>query len=196
MFLFALAARWPDDIRRTKQHRSAWHYINIPFKPNDQPNSVTAKPHANPNILFAFAENMEQIKAKETTDGDKAVALCWVFHVVGDVHQPLHTSALFTSELPNGDRGGNLLWVRPKERGAIVNLHSYWDGLVLAGNQFEDAQKLASELLARPEFARNKLTELADDNLRMGEGVFQTGKSVTHIAMERSSGRSIVTRRP
>ncbi len=79
MFLFALAARWPDDVRRTKQHRSAWHYINIPFKPDGQPDGVKAKPHTNPSILFAFTENMEQIKAKETTNGDKAIALCWVF---------------------------------------------------------------------------------------------------------------------
>jgi hypothetical protein len=40
--LFMQAARWPDDVRiRDKQHhRGPWHYINWPFKPETQPDSV------------------------------------------------------------------------------------------------------------------------------------------------------------
>jgi len=36
-----LAARWPDDIRGDPTfHHGAWHYINLPYKPEGQPASV------------------------------------------------------------------------------------------------------------------------------------------------------------
>jgi hypothetical protein len=37
-YLFMLAARWPDDVRRNAEyHRGPWHYVNFPFKPAGQP---------------------------------------------------------------------------------------------------------------------------------------------------------------
>ena len=57
---------------------------------------------------------------------------CWLFHLVGDVHQPLHTVSLFKTKYPDGDRGGNLVFVRAKRSGAILDLHQLWDGLLLA----------------------------------------------------------------
>jgi len=36
----------------------------------------------------------------------RAIALAWLFHLVGDIHQPLHTAQLFTVDYPQGDRGG------------------------------------------------------------------------------------------
>ena len=61
-------------------------------------------------------------KSEETTDMDKAILLCWLFHLVGDIHQPLHCSAMFTPRLfSEGDRGGNSIKV------GKYNLHSTWD---------------------------------------------------------------------
>jgi S1/P1 Nuclease len=51
-------------------------------------------------------------------DGErKAIALAWLFHLVGDIHQPLHTAQLFTTEYPQGDRGGNEICVRVTQAG-------------------------------------------------------------------------------
>jgi hypothetical protein len=38
LYLFMLVTRWTDDIRRKRadDHR-AWHFINFPYKPDDQP---------------------------------------------------------------------------------------------------------------------------------------------------------------
>ena len=43
LVLFMQAARWPDDIRRQDkaQNRPSWHYINLPFKPEGQPDEHT-----------------------------------------------------------------------------------------------------------------------------------------------------------
>ena len=58
---------------------------------------------------------------------NKAVVLCWIFHLVGDVHQPLHVVSMFTPELPDGDRGGNLIFVRPRPDSPPMRLHAFWD---------------------------------------------------------------------
>jgi hypothetical protein len=51
-----------------------------------------------------MAENESVVKNEN--DGErKAGALGWLFHLVGDIHQPLHTTQLFTVDYPQGDRG-------------------------------------------------------------------------------------------
>ncbi len=47
-------------------------------------------------------------------------------HVVGDIHQPLHSVSLFNQTYPSGDRGGNSLKMTLLN-GTIKDLHSFWD---------------------------------------------------------------------
>ena len=122
--LFMLAPRWADDIRtRDKaQHRGPWHYINFPFKPDGQPLSVQTSPPQAVNILTALTEN-ERIVKMENDPARKAIALTWLFHLVGDIHQPLHSVQIFTTDYPDGDRGGNLICVRASETGSPMDLY-------------------------------------------------------------------------
>jgi S1/P1 Nuclease len=53
------------------------------------------------NILTAMAEN-ERIVTNENDLERKAIALAWLFHLVSDIHQPLHTTQLFTAEYWGG----------------------------------------------------------------------------------------------
>jgi hypothetical protein len=124
--LFMLAPRWADDIRtRDKaQHRGPWHYINFPFKPDGQHSSVQTNPPQAVNILTALEEN-ERIAKTEIEPARKAVALTWLFHLVGDIQQPLHSVQIFTTDYPKGDRGGNLICVRPSEGSKPMNLHQF-----------------------------------------------------------------------
>ena len=112
LVLFMQAARWADDIRNNdKQHHPAsWHYINWPFKPEGQPASVQAREPEPANILTALAENEDVVK-KDSDPERKAIALAWLFHLVGDIHQPLHSAQLFTVDYTQGDRGGNEICV-------------------------------------------------------------------------------------
>jgi nuclease S1 len=54
--------------------------------------------------------------------GRRAVALKWIVHLVGDIHQPLHAA-------DNGDRGGNDVRVRlsGQRSGRSLTLHRVWD---------------------------------------------------------------------
>jgi S1/P1 Nuclease len=56
------------------------------------------------NILTALAEN-ESVVKQETDPERRAIALAWLFHLVGDIHQPLHTSQLFTVDYPQRRQG-------------------------------------------------------------------------------------------
>ncbi|HET8782287.1 MAG TPA: S1/P1 nuclease, partial [Pyrinomonadaceae bacterium] len=66
------------------------------------------------------------------------------------IHQPLHTVTRFTTQRPEGDRGGTSFRLSPDARRR--NLHSYWDG---GGGAFA--------FISRPlnDNGRNRLTTLA-----------------------------------
>eukprot|EP00927_Polykrikos_kofoidii_P001455 TRINITY_DN10548_c0_g1_i1.p1 TRINITY_DN10548_c0_g1~~TRINITY_DN10548_c0_g1_i1.p1 ORF type:complete len:424 (-),score=38.05 TRINITY_DN10548_c0_g1_i1:157-1428(-) len=59
-------------------------------------------------------------------------------HVIGDLHQPLHTSQLFSVAFPNGDAGGNGVKLVGQQ---FSNLHKFWDA---AGGLFAGAWPIPS----------------------------------------------------
>src|SRR5262245_38053248 len=160
--LFMQAARWADDIRGNgkQQHRALWHYINWPFKPDGQPASGQIKEPESVNILTAMAEN-QRIVANDNDPGRKAIALAWLFHLVGDIHQPLHTAQLFTVDYPKGDRGGNEICVRVTEARQPMDLHRFLDGLITSSSNLTRLRNEATALRSRQEFQRGQLTELS-----------------------------------
>jgi hypothetical protein len=163
MVLFMQAARWPDDIRmRDKQyHRALWHYINWPFKPDGQPGSVQIRDPEAVNILTAMAENESVVKTANDAER-KAFALAWLFHLVGDIHQPLHAAQLFSVDYPQGDRGGNEICVRVTQAGQLMDLHRFWDGVITSSQNLTRLRNEATVLRNRQEFQRGQLTELAN----------------------------------
>ena len=70
--------------------------------------------------------------------------------------------ALFTPDYPEGDRGGNLAFVRVREGGQILNLYSLWDGLIIGSSRFQDVRNEATKLRLRKDLAREKLPELKE----------------------------------
>lgn len=74
---------------------------------------------------------LEGTVAPQSSDEMKAFALCWLEHLVGDLHQPLQCAQR------DGDRGSNGLAL-PREARA-VDLHAYWDGLLDAGGGSDPA---------------------------------------------------------
>jgi len=157
--LFMLAARWADDIRMQAklQRETKWHYINFPFKPASESEDIKPLPADPDHILSALAENRRIVKSQVSAD-KRAIALAWLFHLVGDVHQPLHTVQLFTREYPHGDRGGNEVCIRLAHGRAALDLHKLWDGLITSTNNVGRLRNIATELLSK--FSRVGLREL------------------------------------
>lgn len=148
-WLFSQAATWPDIARGfkgedEKYHHSTWHYINLPVWLNGEAkgelqNNLSANvsrewnpstPSEKMNVIQALAKVDAQLQSKSVSSSDKAVYFCWLLHLIGDLHQPLHSSALFSAKrFREGDLGGNA--IRVADEG---NLHSRWDGML--GNDY------------------------------------------------------------
>jgi hypothetical protein len=155
--LFMLAARWADDIRDDADYNQpTWHYIDLPYIPPGQPPEVKSADPPEPNIQTAFRQNVDTVQ-KSKDDAERAVALTWIFHLVGDVHQPLHSTAIFTTDFlpPKGDAGGTKGYIRAEEDRDPISLHKYWDDLVIGSERVTDVRNRGIEL--RHNFPREQL---------------------------------------
>lgn len=85
------------------------------------------EPAADDNAVWAIEDSDSTLEAPSSTTTDKARALRFLVHIVGDVHEPLHAADYFDAQFPapTGDRGGNS-WQIAGARPA-TNLHSLWD---------------------------------------------------------------------
>lgn len=160
--LFMLAARWPDDIRNDADfHHEKWHYINFPYRP---PSTATSTPNGE-DILDGFEINSAVLKNAQSEAPDRAVALCWIFHLTGDIHQPLHSSAIINNTFPQGDRGGTRFFVRITEQSGTLSLHKVWDDLIIRNEGFQNVRNRATELVNRSNLQRAQLPELAETSV-------------------------------
>ena len=55
--------------------------------------------------LKALTFNVGELKNPQKSAAEKAIAICWVEHIIGDLHQPLHAASLYSPEFPKGDQG-------------------------------------------------------------------------------------------
>jgi hypothetical protein len=166
-FAFMKASTWPDDIRGTPDSRPIWHYIDLPVVAPGYTPDPAALLVATPNAETQITAEAALLTTKSAADGDRAVALCWVEHLIGDVHQPLHDSSLFSVQFPRGDKGGNDESLAagsvdrdPLEAAANPHkLHALWDDLL--GNSHDPAaiQTLAGSL-ETPAYSRSTFPQL------------------------------------
>lgn len=111
-------ATWADEIRSPVSGR--WHYVNFPKgdcnyePPRDCPDGA---------CVIEALKTQTALLGSKAGDAERLVALKFVIHLVGDVHQPLHAGY-------GEDKGGNTVQMQAFGRG--TNLHSLWDtGLLM-----------------------------------------------------------------
>ena len=153
--LFMLASTFPDDARNTSYDRPTWHYIDYPFAPPGQGGTPENAPV--PNAETKIDSLLGALKTAPD-NADKAVGICWLLHLVEDIHQPLHATGLFTSKFPHGDHGGNFVYIKLSPATDSVKLHSYWDRLIKGS--FSTIPALAQQRLIDSQYALPRLTEL------------------------------------
>ncbi len=165
-WVISQAAVWSDLVRKTDYDRPTWHYINRPLFLSDRSrrllgprlpvNLATVVPRAATletgelNVIQAIRLCRQKLSAAGTSDTDRALCVTWLCHMVGDVHQPCHSTATFTeSRFPKGDRGGNDVPVQGTTE--PINLHMYWDSQFGGGRTLTpDLTRRAATLLADP----------------------------------------------
>jgi hypothetical protein len=122
------ASTWADDVRGERRN-GPWHYIDIPRgAPRESLEGFCGKEGC---VVSAIAEQVAILKDKSAPGAKRAEAVRYIFHFVGDLHQPLHSTT-------NADECGNCMPVKyfrrePHERGHgfSPNLHTVWDTAIL-----------------------------------------------------------------
>jgi hypothetical protein len=120
---FAEDCVWADDARNTDEFRftSAFHYINIPEGAGQADLSRDCDTAAR-CVTWAIPHYAAILADTSQPDLERARALKFLAHFVGDLHQPLHAG------YPD-DRGGN--WIQVIFFGAPLSLHVVWDASIL-----------------------------------------------------------------
>jgi hypothetical protein len=120
-------AIWADTILSTRPASGPWHYIDVPLEKSLADWRQFCP--ADGCILEALARYLAVLSDPTRPDSDRAEALRFIVHFVGDLHMPLHVGE-------NADRGGNdrsVTW-----NGRSTNLHSVWDTQLIASQGLND----------------------------------------------------------
>jgi nuclease S1 len=130
----AIASTWADDVKKSEL-TGRWHYMDIPLglkKGDPETYCEATGPSVNGGdrpgcILSALRYAVNVLHSDKETDAEKARALRYLIHLMGDLHQPLHTTA-------NNDQGGNCTPIQFFDDPKVTNLHSVWDGMMFNKN--------------------------------------------------------------
>ncbi len=144
-------ASWADDYRPLETQTGPWHYVDLPAgsdtynRDRDCPTQPGVKAGtrndkwrdcATDRILF-FEERLRDTTLDPV---DHAMALKYLVHFVGDIHQPLHASGV--------EQGGNGITVtafglESCSTSGKCNLHNIWDGFLIDRLNLSEPKYLA-----------------------------------------------------
>jgi hypothetical protein len=111
---FEQAATWMDDIKKDHSYDKLkpLHYVN--FEKGEE-----IKDNCCDNIISALSTTIKELKHhKDFTKEEVKIKICYLFHLIGDLHQPLHVGY-------GSDKGGNTIQVNFNSKG--TNLHGLMD---------------------------------------------------------------------
>ena len=172
----ASVSTWLDDVRNAKKHHvgplkadaeakdfnakfptnELWHYVDLPVGGAlySEASSFASKD----DVVHALHHSIDVLEGR-ADDMTAAQALCVLVHLVGDVHQPLHTVAGYfdvTNEAnpklitdakaavgKPQDRGGNQLFYTK-----TLELHALWDTKMPQKVQRERHSETLAQILA------------------------------------------------
>jgi hypothetical protein len=155
LWLAGRSGYWPDVARGYDEfNRSTWHYqlgsslvlgnvssINVPSTPINLPTEATLATQEL-HIGQAIELNKKVLASPKTPASDKALAICWLAHLVGDSHQPCHAGSLYAEKIfPEGDRGANSIKTEQSK-----NMHALWDQLLGRGSDFNEIRRRMVEI--------------------------------------------------
>lgn len=152
--LFAEAASWPDELRRAARQAAPgtapgvaqgdWHYLNWPVDRG-------AKASRGGRLDREILRQAKRLGERRRPAAERAEALAWLIHLVGDAHQPLHVAS-WPQAGGGFDDGGLEFKVHDAQRPWLreSSLHAWWDDLPgppwLRGERLE---RRVAELLRR-----------------------------------------------
>lgn len=138
-------ATWADLYRDSDRNTSRkrynatrnWHFVDLDIDHPDMKAACFGNPPlpagtlastgpANDCVVDKIGQFTTELADKSLPDAERAKALMFLLHFVGDVHQPMHTAE------HAHDSGGNIVYVVPGQGKTGTNLHSIWDSNVVS----------------------------------------------------------------
>ena len=151
----AAEATWADkardaDLEGAKLGTRQWHFVDIELSDGDADHACFGHPPLRPGAAAfpgqpddCVVDKVDQFRAeladRRADPAERLLALKFLLHFVGDLHQPLHSS-------DDDDRGGNEKHVADADPHSR-NLHGYWDTSSV-GRLGPDARTIAASLVA------------------------------------------------
>jgi len=140
---------WPDDIRSQRPDTAPWHYVDVPLGTTVRDVEKFCDPKQG-CVTGAIRNELATLRSTDADSQEKADALRFLIHFVGDLHQPLHA-------VSNNDLGGNCVPVAffdeaPQLRNQQLeiyspNLHAVWDTNILErATMGKTVEEVAAEL--------------------------------------------------
>lgn len=147
---------WADQYRDDNNQTALWHYLNIPpdatgyDRDRDCPRQPGVAAGSRGDtwrdcVVDRILYSQSRLADASLDRADRAIALKFLVHFVGDLHQPFHALGV--------ERGGNGILVsafgsegapRPDGTVAPYNLHSIWDSVLIAHRGLDDAHYVAA----------------------------------------------------
>jgi len=161
--MFIECARWPDDSKFTPRDMLTWHSARWAIVAKNAPPEVKAAAAAREGrpvgqAIEAVALNYAMIGNPESTPPERALGLCWVLHIIGDIHQPMHVTDYFSRDFPSGNAAGTMSYVMDPVTRTPIPLHILWDSNVLRVPTLEEVDRHAQEYMKK--YPRSSLPEL------------------------------------
>ncbi len=172
-FRIGTAGYWPDIARSQENYnRPNWHYqlgatlelgdaLQLQVHKTPGPCPLNANLKTGDLHIAQAVELCRRVMAdKNAPPADRAIALSWLAHLVGDAHQPCHAGSLYAEGLfPEGDRGANSIPCKQKN-----NMHALWDGLL--GNNYSEGvlNRRVKWISGKPDYEASGKAALAKDN--------------------------------
>lgn len=172
-------SNWADRYRSDHKETGEWHYVDIELDHPDLKeacfgfpvaDSVASQGAAHDCVVNKVSEFTRELASPATPAGERLLALKFLLHFVGDMHQPLH-------DVDNHDKGGNCVLLSlggPRQ----VNLHSYWDTVVVQG--LGDDSRAVAETLAHRITSENKADWEKGDPASWALEGFRVAQSVVY----------------
>ncbi|MDB5472014.1 MAG: Nuclease [Caulobacter sp.] len=136
---FIAAATWADRLRELDgpSETSEWHHVGLKIGATKQDwelpcfgwpklaeGTLASSGPADACVVDKIYQFADELWQPDTPEAERIIALKFLIHLVGDIHQPLHAA-------DNNDLGGNCVFVRFDGGISGTRLHAYWDNLVV-----------------------------------------------------------------
>ena len=161
--LMADVSSWADNVRNTDK-TGKWHYIDIPLAQKHEDSlakwcepvtdAVPGKDRTG-CVTTAIEYNTGILNDPARSSADRAQALRFLIHFIGDMHNPLHTV--------NDQQGGNCTSIQFFAEAKPSNLHSIWDTKMIA-------KRLADAQLNIAQYATSLDERFAGDFRKLSKG--------------------------